>query len=80
MCLHHDDDDDDDNDDENGGCGHIRDQTILPLWITEKHPQLEIRSNLSQHVIQIKYEREQNQYKMAALQSDMNSHFSEKWY
>lgn len=74
CCLHH------EGDDEDGVCGHIGYQTILTLWITKRHPQFEGGSNLSQHGIQIKCEREQNQYKTAALQSDMNSYFSEKCY
>lgn len=67
CCLHR------EGEDEEGACGHRGCQAILTLWVTKRRPQSERGSNLSQHGIQIKYEREQNQYKTAALQSDMNS-------
>lgn len=68
----------DDNDAEDGRCGHVGYQTVLTLQITKGHTQPEIWSNSSQHVIQIKREREQNQHKMASRQSDMNSRILEK--
>lgn len=71
---------DDDNDDEDRGRGHVGDQTVRTLGIIQPHPQFEIWSSLLQHVIWIKCERQQNQHKMASLQSDMNSHTSEKCY
>lgn len=77
CCLHHTDDDDE----EDGACGHTG---VSGNPHTMTNPGASSIWDIQQFIItcyaDFVWERLQNQHKMASLQPDRNTHFSEKCY